>query len=151
VKKLLAILVLTVFSVPFAAAAEKKLINVDKDLVAVKGYDVVAYFTDSKPVKGVPQIQTIYKGARYYFANKEHKALFDAAPEKYIPQFGGFCAYGVSKGHAVKIEPDAWTIVDGRLLLQYDQDVRTKFSADVQGNLKKADENWPGIVDKEGK
>jgi YHS domain-containing protein len=151
VRKLLAILVLTVFSVPFAAAAEKQLINVDKDLVAVKGYDVVAYFIDAKPVKGVPQIQSIYKGARYYFASKEHKALFDAAPEKYIPQFGGFCAYGVSRGHAVKIEPDAWAIIDGRLLLQYDQDVRKKFSEDVQGNLKKADTNWPGIVAKEGK
>ena len=150
-KKLLANLVLTLLLVPFAVAAEKQLINVDKDLVAVKGYDVVAYFTDSKPVKGVPQIQSIYKGARYYFATKEHKALFDSAPGKYVPQFGGFCAYGVSQGHAVKIEPDAWAIVDGRLLLQYDTDVREKFNKDPNGNLKKADANWPGIVEKEGK
>jgi YHS domain-containing protein len=150
VKKLLAILTVTLLLVPFAAA-EKQLINVDKDLVAVKGYDVVAYFTDSKPVKGVPQIQSIYKGARYYFASKEHKQLFDAAPEKYVPQFGGFCAYGVSNGYNVKIEPDAWMIVDGRLLLQYDTDVRDKFNKDTQGNLKKADANWPELVEKKGK
>jgi YHS domain-containing protein len=151
VKKLLTILALTLSWATFALAAEKQLINVDKDLVAVKGYDVVAYFTDSQPIKGVPQIQSIYKGARYYFANKEHKARFDAEPQKYVPQFGGFCAYGVSKGYAVKIEPDAWAIVDGRLLLQYDKGAAKEFNKDVQGNLKKADANWPGVVEKEGK
>jgi YHS domain-containing protein len=151
VKKLLVMLALALSIVASASAAEKNLVNVDKDLIAVHGYDVVAYFTDAKPVKGTPQIQSIYKGARYYFATKEHKQMFDADPTKYVPQFGGFCAYGVSKGYNVKIEPDAWQIVDGRLLLQYDKDVRDKFNEDVQGNLKKADANWPGLVEKKGK
>lgn len=124
------------------------LVNVDKNHVAVKGYDPVAYFTDNKPVKGDAQYQSTLDGAIYYFASPEHKALFDANPAKYAPQFGGFCAYAVSKGKTAKIEPDAFQIVDGRLLLQYDKDIRATFSQDTAGNLKKADANWPGIVSK---
>jgi hypothetical protein len=77
--------------------------------------------------------------------------LFEADPKKYEPQFGGFCAYAASKGYTAKIEPDAFQVLNGRLLLQYDTDVRNLFNKDPQGNLKKADQNWPGIVEKKGK
>src|ERR1051325_10457568 len=134
-----------------AAAAEKKLINVNKDGVAIQGYDPVAYFTESRPVKGEAQFQSYYNGATYYFSSLANKKTFDSNPKKYEPQFGGFCAYAVSQGHTAKIEPDAFQVLNDRLLLQYDKGVREKFNKDSLGNLKKADQNWPGLVQKDGK
>jgi YHS domain-containing protein len=133
------------------AAFAKDLVNVNWSGVAIRGYDPVAYFTDGKAVKGDAKFQSSDKGAIYYFASADHKAAFDKDPAKYEPQFGGFCAYAVSKNSTAGITPEAFQIVDGRLLLQYDLDVREKFSADTAVNLKKADANWPGIVEKKGK
>ena len=133
------------------AALAKNLVNVDKNGLAIKGYDPVAYFTDNKPVMGSQQFQSSYNGATYYFASAEHKRLFDAEPQKYAPQFGGYCAYGASKNKTVPIKPSAFEVLNGRLLLQYDEDVRDTFNKDQAGNLNKADSNWPGLVDKYGK
>jgi YHS domain-containing protein len=140
---------LLLIAVP-AMAQTKKLVNVDKNGIAVKGYDPVAFFTQNKPVKGKPDFASDYNGAKYLFASAEDKATFDANPSKYEPQFGGFCAYGVSQGHTAPIKIDTFQIVDGRLLFNYDLDVKKEFQKDTQGNLKKADQNWPGIVQKEG-
>ncbi len=134
-----------------AFAQSKNLINVDRSGVAVQGYDPVAFFTDGKPVKGNPQFTGNLKGATYYFASAEHKAAFDKEPAKYEPQFGGYCAYGVTKGKTVPIEVDAFQVVNGRLLLQYDKGIRDKFNKDIQGNLKLADSKWPGLVTSKGK
>ena len=134
-----------------AFAGTKSLINVDKDGVGIKGYDPVAYFTQNQPVKGNPQYQSTHNGVKYYFASQQNKAAFDANPSKYEPQFGGFCAYAASQNHTAPIEVDAFQIVNGRLLLQYDTSIQKKFNKDTQGNLKQADANWPGIVEKYGK
>ena len=134
-----------------AFAAGKTLLNVDKTGLALKGYDPVGYFTENRPVKGNPQFVSTYNGARYQFASAANKSAFDANPSKYEPQFGGFCAYAASEGHTAKIEPDAFEILNDRLLLQYDRDVRDLFNKDPQGRLKKADANWPGLVEKNGK
>jgi YHS domain-containing protein len=134
-----------------AFAGAKTLVNVDKNGVGIKGYDPVAYFTQNQPVQGNPQFQSTHNDVKYYFASQANKAAFDANPSKYEPQFGGFCAYAASRGHTAKIEPDAFQVINGRLLLQYDKSIRDKFNQDTQGNLKKADQNWPGIVEKEGK
>ena len=145
---------LLVLGVGLAAQAQgqsKALLNLDKSGVAVQGYDPVAFFTDGKPVKGNPQFTSRLKGATYYFASAEHKAAFDKEPAKYEPQFGGYCAYGVSKGKTVPIEVDAFQVVNGRLLLQYDKGIRDKFNKDTQGNLKLADSNWPGLVASKGR
>lgn len=123
-------------------------LNLDKDGVAIQGYDPVAFFTENKPVKGKPSISSKSGGATYHFASEENKKAFDAEPTKYIPQFGGYCAYGVSKGDLVKIEVDAFQVVNGRLLLQYDKKVREKFNKDQAGFLKKADANWPTVSKK---
>jgi YHS domain-containing protein len=133
------------------AAADKVLVNVDKRGLALEGYDPVAFFTDGKPVKGTTAYTTRYHGAEYHFASEAHRVLFAADPAKYAPQFGGYCAYGVSRGHAVPVEIDTWQLIDGRLVLNYDQGVKKKFDADRAGNLRLADEKWPGIVEKEGK
>lgn len=132
-------------------ASAKTLVNVDRHGVGLKGYDPVAYFTDSKAVKGSPQFQSSLNGVTYQFASADHKTAFDANPSKYEPQFGGFCAWAVSQGYTASIDPNAFQIVNGRLLLQYSLSVRKNFSKDSQGNLKKADTNWPGIVEKKGK
>jgi len=134
-----------------AFAQSKSLLNLDKSGLAVQGYDVVAFFTDAKPVKGDAQFTSSYGGATYRFASAEHKAAFDKEPAKYAPQFGGYCAYAVSKNTTASIEPDAFQIVNGRLLLQYDKSIRDKFNKDTTGNLAKADVNWPGLVAKKGK
>jgi len=132
-------------------ALAKELNNIDRNGVALQGYDPVAFFTDNRPVRGDQQFQTQYHGATYYFASAEHKAKFDKEPAKYEPQFGGFCAHGASRGKTAPIKIEAWQIVNGRLLMQYDLDVKGKFNSDPQGNLGKADKNWPGLVEKLGK
>ena len=123
----------------FALAGNKTLVNVDKTGLGLKGYDPVAYFTENRPVMGNPQFVSTYNGVRYQFASAANKSAFDANPSKYEPQFGGFCAYAASEGHTAKIEPDAFEVLNGRLLLQYDRDVRGRFDKDPQGRLKKAD------------
>jgi YHS domain-containing protein len=147
-KKLMAVALLSLLP---SLAGAKSLLNVDKTGLGLKGYDPVAYFTENRPVKGNPQFVSNYNGARYQFASAANKAVFDANPGKYEPQFGGYCAYAASEGHTAKIEPQAFEILNGRLLLQYDLDVREMFNKDPQGRLKKADTNWPGLVEKYGK
>jgi len=131
-------------------APAKELLNLENG-VAIQGYDPVAFFADNRPVRGNAQFQSEYRGAKYYFASAEHKAAFDKEPAKYEPQFGGYCAYGASRGKTVPIRIETWEIINGRLLLQYDLDVKSKFDKDPQGTLRKADENWPGLVEKYGK
>ena len=148
-KKLLYVFVMLASLSTLVAA--KDLQNLGRDGMAIQGYDPVAFFTDHKPVKGSPQFQSDYRGAKYYFASADHKAAFDKTPAPYEPQFGGYCAYGASRGKTVPVKIEAWQILDGRLLMQYDLDVKDKFNQDSEGNLKKADQNWPGLVDKYGK
>jgi len=147
-KRLLLLLALITAIPTFAQT--KTLVNVNRNGLALRGCDPVAFFTQSRPVKGLAQFESKYNGARYLFVSAEDKTLFDANPAKYEPQFGGFCAYGASQGHTAPIKIEAWQIVNGRLLMQYDLGVKKEFNKDQQGNLQKADKNWPGIVSKEG-
>ena len=140
-----------VLSSIFTFAAEKRLVNVDKNGIAIQGYDPVAYFTDGRPVKGDGKFVSEYNGAKYQFASADHKTLFDKEPAKYEPTFGGFCAYGASENHKAPIKVEAWQIRGGRLILNYDLEVRDLFNQDPEGNLHKAESNWPGLVEKYGK
>lgn len=114
---------------------------------AIDGYDVVAYFTDAKPVKGAKNFSFKWNDATWYFASAEHLTLFKADPQKYAPQFGGFCAYGVSRGYKVKIEPEAWDILEGKLYLNYDLDVQKTWRKDRSGYIRKANISWLKIKD----
>jgi len=113
---------------------------------AIHGYDPVAYFTDGKPVEGKSEFAFEWMGAKWLFATAAHRDAFKAAPEKYAPKYGGYCAYAVSQGHVADIDPSAWSIVDGKLYLNYDKDIQKKWQADVPGYIKKADKNWPDVV-----
>ena len=132
-------------------AQTKSLLNLDRNGLALQGYDPVAFFTQDKPLKGKPEFKSVHQGATYYFMSKDHKAQFDREPAKFEPAFGGFCAYGVSSNKLVEIDPEAFQIVDGRLLLQYSKGVRDDFNKDTQGNLVKANANWPGLVERKGR
>jgi YHS domain-containing protein len=147
----LALLLLSLSLATPLLAQPRTLLNVDKTGVAIQGYDPVAFFTDHKPLKGRAEFASKHEGANYLFSSKEHKELFDKEPLKYEPVFGGYCAYGVSRNKLVEIDVDAFQIVDGHLILQYSKSVRNDFNKDTQGNLAKAQQNWPGLVEKKGK
>ena len=130
------------------SAQDQHKVNVDKNQVAIEGYDPVAYFEDHKPVKGSDEFKFKFENAIYQFASQAHLNTFKKNPKKYVPEYGGFCAYGVSRGYAVGIDPDAWSIVDGKLYLNYSLKVQKTWNEDKPGYIKKADVNWPSIVDK---
>ena len=116
--------------------------------LAVHGYDVVGYFTRNKPTFGRAKFSAVHKNARYRFASKKHLDAFKADPEAYVPQFGGYCAFGVSVGAKFDGNPRRWKIVGGRLYLNLNEDVRNTWLKDVPGNVKKANHNWKKIVHK---
>lgn len=134
-----------------ASVQAKTLINVDKDNLALQGYDPVAYFTDNKPVKGDAKFTASYRGATYRFATTEHKKTFEATPAKYEPQFGGFCGYAASINKVAPIEVEFFQIVEGRLILQHNEKAWNLWIKDVPGNLRRADQNWPALVEQNGK
>jgi len=115
---------------------------------AVGGYDPVAYFAEGKPVEGKKDITFTWKGATWRFASEKNRDAFKAKPEAYAPQFGGYCAWAVSRGYTAKGDPKIWKIVDGRLYLNYDARVQKDWEKDIPGNIAKADKNWPAVLDK---
>lgn len=135
---------LMLFVVSFNASAAKNIYTGWFSNKAVSGYDAVAYFKENKAVKGVPRFKYEYKGVEWYFSKAEYLELFKKNPEKYMPQYGGFCAWAVaSKKQRAPGDPNYWKIVDGKLYLNYDNSVQQKWLEDVPGFIKKADKNWP--------
>jgi len=110
---------------------------------AIRGYDPVAYFTESKPVKGDAKHTHQWKGATWRFASAANRDAFAAAPEKYAPQYGGYCAYGVAGGYTVSTVPEAWSVREGKLYLNYSAGVQRDWLKDPAGYVRKADANWP--------
>ncbi len=145
--KILPFLCLAAFA--SSALAEPKP-NVDQSGIALQGYDPVAFFTDGKPTLGNEKYHSSFHNVTYRFASAEHQAMFEKDAAKYEPQFGGYCAYGVSKGHLSPVKIDAFQIVNGRLLMQYDSDVKKAFNEDQRVNLETADKNWPTLNPKGG-
>jgi hypothetical protein len=114
--------------------------------VAIQGYDAVAYHTQQQAVKGSGAFTHVWRGATWQFATAEHRDRFAASPETFVPQFGGFCAYGVSRGYAVDIDPQAFAVVDGRLYLNYSKRVQQTWNQDRAGYIEKARQNWPKVA-----
>lgn len=113
--------------------------------VAVNGYDPVAYFTDRKPVKGSDKYTATYQGATFHFASAAHRDTFTANPGNFAPQYGGYCAFGTAQGHKATTEPQAFTVVDNKLYLNYNDSVLKTWRQDVSGNIDKADTNWDTV------
>ena len=113
--------------------------------LAIRGYDPVAYYQQSAPVKGASQSSFQWQGANGLFVSAENRDRFQAEPERYAPQYGGYCAYAVSKGRTASIDPEAWKIVDGKPYLNYSKGVQKKWEQDVPGNIVKVNRNWPDL------
>ena len=120
-------------------------INLDQNGIAISGYDPVAYFGDSKATMGKQELTFLYKQAIYQFANTDNRERFIQNPEKYLPAYGGYCAWAMSKGYIAPIDPNAWTVHDGRLFLNYSNSYKRRFNRNIEKNIKKADENWPSL------
>jgi len=112
------------------------------DNVAIQGYDPVAYFTESRPVKGDPAIEEEWQGARWQFASTENRALFTEDPDRYAPRYGGFCAGGMSLGRKAPIDPESWVIVDGKLFLGGSSGAIDFFNEEREEKIADADTNW---------
>lgn len=109
---------------------------------AIRGYDPVAYHLESQPVKGKQSIRSDYNGAVWYFSSERNKQLFDDNPQRYAPQYGGYCAYAMSKGFVVSVDPNAWHVKNEKLYLNYSLGVRKTWLKDIPGYVAKADKNW---------
>jgi YHS domain-containing protein len=125
----------------------KLIVNADPHgRVALQGYDPVAFHAAGKPVKGDPAVLAEHQGFKYLFATKENKAAFEKEPARYLPAFGGFCAFGVSLGVLFPVEMDTWKIVGGRLVLQFNDKFKKIFGEDLEGNMRKADDKWKELT-----
>ncbi len=121
-------------------------VNVNHEGVAIKGYDAVSYFTDGRPVKGSAEFSHSWMGGTWHFASQEHLEMFKKEPEKYAPRYGGYCAYAVSLGKTADIDPEAWSIRDGRLYLNRNKEIQAAWNRDAEEYIRKADANWPKLT-----
>jgi YHS domain-containing protein len=112
------------------------------DGVAINGYDPVAYFTEHKPVKGSGRFMASHQGAKFHFSSQSNRDAFVRSPERYAPQYGGYCAYGLARGYKATTEPQAFTIVDDKLYLNYNDEIMNTWRGDTSGYVGKADANW---------
>lgn len=112
---------------------------------AIKGYDPVAFFKESKPVKGSDKFQYKWKEATWFFSSNENLEAFKTDPEKYAPQYGGYCAYGTSQGHKAPTQTDTWTVLNDKLYFNYNDKVKELWAKDQANLIKTADEKWPEV------
>lgn len=136
---------------PAALAQGPKVVVNAKRSLALEGYDPVSYFTEAAPVKGTEAFSAKHLGATYHFSSADHRDRFLREPAKYAPQFGGYCGYGASRGYLASVDPEAYTIMNGRLILQNSKKVLELWKQEPDARLKLADTNWPTIVEREGK
>ena len=139
---LLAIFLAVVASTRALAGGANELIATDSSGVAIVGYDTVAYFTEGRAVKGKKEFEFVWQDARWWFSSAAHRDLFAANPVRYAPKFGGHCAMGMSMNKKVAADPEAWTIVDGKLYIKFNKASRDRWRKDITANIKKAEKVW---------
>jgi hypothetical protein len=115
--------------------------------VAIDGTDPVAYFTQSKPIAGSPDITHDWNGAQWHFSTEANRTAFAADPAAFAPQYGGYCAYAVSEGYTASTTPKAWKIVDGKLNLNYSRRFQRRWEKDIPARIANADANWPKVLE----
>jgi enamine deaminase RidA (YjgF/YER057c/UK114 family) len=133
------------FATVFVAAARS-----EEPKISISGYDPVAYFTDGKPVPGKTQFEYLWHKLRWRFANGEHRDLFAKDPDRYTPQYDGYCAMGAAAGEAAHkdtVDPEAWAIVDGKLYLTHMRQGMEAWRQNPAEYIKQADENWAAVKD----
>jgi hypothetical protein len=142
-----AILIFAILISTSALAADEpvKPVNTDADGVALHGYDAVAYFTEGRAVPGSTAFEYEWNGATWRFASAASRSRFIEQPDAYAPQFGGYCAWAVSRNYTADADPDAFEIVNGKLYLNYSKLVQLRWKVDREGNIQKAERNWPRL------
>jgi len=140
-------LVLVLFFVVAAVdgTSQGKLVAVDSNHIAIKGYDAVAYFTDGKAIKGSSQFEYAFGDAIWLFSNADHRRMFIADPDRYVPQYGGNCAGATAFGDVIPADPEAWTIVDGKLYMVASKKFLDQWKVNSAENIKQADAHWTAI------
>ena len=133
------------------AAKELELVDADANGVVLQGYDPVAYFTGDTAVKGNDKYQATYRGGTYYFASAANRKLFKRDPAKYAPQYGGYCAMAVAMGRLEDADPKMFVIHNSRLLVQHNEKAQAMFMSNPDGFHHKADEQWPALLEKNGR
>ena len=128
------------------AHADNPPVAIDDAGRAIRGYDAVAYFADGEPQPGSAAFSHDWNGAVWLFASAAHRNTFKANPENYAPQFGGYCAYTITKGHVQEARPEVWSIVDDKLYLNLGPGAQKKWRTDVPGNIARAVNNWPDAL-----
>jgi len=131
-----------------SASAPKPAVNTQSGNLALHGYDAVAYFTEGQAIRGVPQFDTTWNGAKWRFASADHRDRFINAPDSFAPQFGGYCAWAVAHGYTADGDPEVWKIVDGRLYLNYSRRVQRKWEANIPEFIRQGRGNWPAVLAK---
>ena len=142
---LLALSVHLLFAVP--AAAVDPIFTGFFGSTALRGYDAVAYFSEGRAVPGLRDFSTEWMGATWRFSTLEHLERFDTEPEKYAPQYGGYCAYAMARGDTVSSDPKAWSIVDGKLYVNYSAPVKRNWDRNAMMYIEQADTHWPRLRD----
>ena len=120
--------------------------NFNYSNVGAGGYDVVAYHTEGAAKRGTGWHVASHEGTTYLFSSKKNRKAFVENPDRYLPEYGGYCAYGLAVGKKFYADPTVWKIVDGRLFLNLDTKIQNKFEKDLSGNIEKADANWPKLI-----
>ena len=136
------------FLLPATAAALDPVFTATFSNDAIRGYDPVAYFDAGTAVEGNDKYSHEWKGATWLFSSAKNRDAFIANPEKFAPQYGGYCACAAAKGYIADVDPAVWKIVEGKLYLNYNRAVQKKWLKDIPGYIEKADKNWPGILKK---
>lgn len=137
------------FAIASGALAAGPELNASSTGLALQGYDPVAYFTVGEATPGNWKITSIHNEATYRFSSEEHKAAFEANPSAYLPEYGGYCAFGAAMGFKFDGDPNQWKIVDGELYLNISKDIQERWLTDVPGFIQQADANWVDIENKE--
>lgn len=125
-----------------SGSSDFKPVNTNSENVAIKGFDSVAYFSADKAIEGNPQLSLVWNGAKWYFSNSENLEKFRQSPEIYAPQFGGYCAYAVSKGYTADGDPNTWKVVEGKLYLNYSPKAQELWETDEPKAIEDGNKNW---------
>ncbi len=143
--KIIVIFIVTFF-IPFSTFGDNEINTGLFNNIAVSAYDTVSYFTEGMAVKGKKEFKINYKGVQWYFKNQENLDIFQIEPEKYIPQYGGYCAWAIAQGYTANGNPKYWDIVNGKLYLNYNESIQRKWRKNIEGFIKIANKNWPDVI-----
>ena len=141
----LVIIVLLFFSINPVLTVQAAKVLTDNNALAIGGYDAVSYQNDTAPQMGNPAYSHNWNETKWYFTSAAHRDIFARHPERYAPQYGGYCAFAVSKNSLAPGDPKVWSIVDGKLYLNLNKAVQSMWMSDRQSLIRQADQNWPGL------